>query len=114
MGKDRFLAFAALLMCVRVCVCVCVCDELVRRLTDHIMSFCPTGCAFVKFSTHAEAQTAINSLHGSQTMPVSQLSFSLFFFTILTIFIAENGIPHDCNVEYSNCLIVFITQLELF
>ena len=29
------------------------------------------GCAFVKFSTHAEAQTAINSLHGSQTMPVS-------------------------------------------
>ncbi|XP_032784972.2 CUGBP Elav-like family member 3 isoform X7 [Daphnia magna] len=27
------------------------------------------GCAFVKFSTHAEAQTAINSLHGSQTMP---------------------------------------------
>ncbi|XP_036361328.1 CUGBP Elav-like family member 4 isoform X3 [Octopus sinensis] len=27
------------------------------------------GCAFVKFSTHAEAQAAINALHGSQTMP---------------------------------------------
>ncbi|KAG5851357.1 hypothetical protein ANANG_G00092410 [Anguilla anguilla] len=27
------------------------------------------GCAFVKFSTHAEAQTAISALHGSQTMP---------------------------------------------
>ncbi|CAE1146045.1 CUGBP [Acanthosepion pharaonis] len=27
------------------------------------------GCAFVKFSTHAEAQSAINALHGSQTMP---------------------------------------------
>ncbi|GCC32801.1 hypothetical protein chiPu_0011265 [Chiloscyllium punctatum] len=29
------------------------------------------GCAFVKFSAHAEAQAAINALHGSQTMPVS-------------------------------------------
>nr|XP_023700002.1 CUGBP Elav-like family member 4 [Paramormyrops kingsleyae] len=29
------------------------------------------GCAFVKFSTHAEAQSAIGALHGSQTMPVS-------------------------------------------
>ncbi|XP_076055569.1 CUGBP Elav-like family member 4 isoform X4 [Oratosquilla oratoria] len=27
------------------------------------------GCAFVKYSTHTEAQAAINSLHGSQTMP---------------------------------------------
>jgi hypothetical protein len=30
-----------------------------------------TGCAFVKYSSHAEAQAAINALHGSQTMPVS-------------------------------------------
>ena len=29
------------------------------------------GCAFVKFGSHQEAQTAITSLHGSQTMPVS-------------------------------------------
>ncbi|XP_054644680.1 CUGBP Elav-like family member 5a isoform X8 [Dunckerocampus dactyliophorus] len=29
------------------------------------------GCAFVKFSTHTEAQSAIGALHGSQTMPVS-------------------------------------------
>ncbi|KPP60111.1 hypothetical protein Z043_121911 [Scleropages formosus] len=28
------------------------------------------GCAFVKFSTHTEAQSAISALHGSQTMPV--------------------------------------------
>ncbi|EMP32515.1 CUGBP Elav-like family member 4 [Chelonia mydas] len=27
------------------------------------------GCAFVKYSSHAEAQAAINALHGSQTMP---------------------------------------------
>lgn len=33
-----------------------------------------TGCAFVKFSSHAEAQAAINSLHGGQTMPVSTLN----------------------------------------
>lgn len=31
----------------------------------------PLGCAFVKYGSHAEAQAAINSLHGSQTMPVS-------------------------------------------
>lgn len=31
----------------------------------------PAGCAFVKYSSHAEAQAAISSLHGSQTMPVS-------------------------------------------
>ncbi len=28
------------------------------------------GCAFVKYAGHAEAQAAINNLHGSQTMPV--------------------------------------------
>ncbi|XP_053150684.1 CUGBP Elav-like family member 4 isoform X3 [Hemicordylus capensis] len=30
------------------------------------------GCAFVKYSSHAEAQAAINALHGSQTMPFSR------------------------------------------
>ncbi|KTF89013.1 hypothetical protein cypCar_00039857, partial [Cyprinus carpio] len=30
------------------------------------------GCAFVKFSTHTEAQSAISGLHGSQTMPLMQ------------------------------------------
>lgn len=30
-----------------------------------------SGCAFVKFGSHQEAQAAITSLHGSQTMPVS-------------------------------------------
>ncbi|XP_042560207.1 CUGBP Elav-like family member 4 isoform X5 [Clupea harengus] len=35
------------------------------------------GCAFVKYSSHAEAQAAITALHGSQTMPVSGASSSL-------------------------------------
>lgn len=35
------------------------------------LSFIISGCAFVKFSSHQEAQAAITSLHGSQTMPVS-------------------------------------------
>lgn len=35
-----------------------------------------SGCAFVKYSSHMEAQAAINSLHGSQTMPVSLSLFS--------------------------------------
>lgn len=36
-----------------------------------------TGCAFVKFSSHAEAQAAINSLHGGQTMPVSNTLWNM-------------------------------------
>ncbi|KAF4527152.1 hypothetical protein B566_EDAN007206 [Ephemera danica] len=31
------------------------------------------GCAFVKFASHTEAQSAISSLHGSQTMPLSYI-----------------------------------------
>lgn len=40
-----------------------------------IILFCCSfsGCAFVKFSGHNEAQSAINALHGSQTMPVMLL-----------------------------------------
>ncbi|GJQ84064.1 hypothetical protein Trydic_g23313, partial [Trypoxylus dichotomus] len=34
------------------------------------------GCAFVKFSSHQEAQAAINSLHGSQTMPYGARLYS--------------------------------------
>lgn len=36
-----------------------------------LLPFLP-GCAFVKFSSHTEAQAAIHALHGSQTMPVSE------------------------------------------
>ncbi|XP_076055583.1 CUGBP Elav-like family member 4 isoform X12 [Oratosquilla oratoria] len=38
-----------------------------------------TGCAFVKYSTHTEAQAAINSLHGSQTMPGASSSLVVKF-----------------------------------
>lgn len=37
------------------------------------------GCAFVKFSSHQEAQAAITSLHGSQTMPVSLIRYYFEF-----------------------------------
>ncbi|XP_037091989.1 CUGBP Elav-like family member 3-A isoform X2 [Pollicipes pollicipes] len=37
------------------------------------------GCAFVKFASHQEAQTAINSLHGSQTMPGASSSLVVKF-----------------------------------
>ncbi|XP_043215856.1 CUGBP Elav-like family member 3-A [Amphibalanus amphitrite] len=37
------------------------------------------GCAFVKFSSHQEAQTAISSLHGSQTMPGASSSLVVKF-----------------------------------
>lgn len=38
---------------------------------SYVLLFPLPGCAFVKYSSHAEAQAAINALHGSQTMPVS-------------------------------------------
>uniref|UniRef100_A0A8D3BZQ0 RRM domain-containing protein n=1 Tax=Scophthalmus maximus TaxID=52904 RepID=A0A8D3BZQ0_SCOMX len=37
------------------------------------------GCAFVKFSSHAEAQAAINTLHGGQTMPGASSSLVVKF-----------------------------------
>ncbi|XP_044140584.1 CUGBP Elav-like family member 5 isoform X3 [Bufo gargarizans] len=37
------------------------------------------GCAFVKFSSHAEAQAAIHALHGSQTMPGASSSLVVKF-----------------------------------
>ncbi|XP_071098837.1 CUGBP Elav-like family member 3-B isoform X4 [Haliotis cracherodii] len=37
------------------------------------------GCAFVKFASHSEAQTAINALHGSQTMPGASSSLVVKF-----------------------------------
>ncbi|XP_022252146.1 CUGBP Elav-like family member 4 isoform X1 [Limulus polyphemus] len=37
------------------------------------------GCAFVKFGSHVEAQTAINALHGSQTMPGASSSLVVKF-----------------------------------
>uniref|UniRef100_A0A8C1IBW0 Cugbp, Elav-like family member 5a n=1 Tax=Cyprinus carpio TaxID=7962 RepID=A0A8C1IBW0_CYPCA len=48
-----------------VCLCMCV--------------FFLSGCAFVKFSTHAEAQSAISALHGSQTMPGASSSLVVKF-----------------------------------
>ncbi|KAJ8247932.1 hypothetical protein GJAV_G00252240 [Gymnothorax javanicus] len=37
------------------------------------------GCAFVKFSSHAEAQAAINTLHGGQTLPGASSSLVVKF-----------------------------------
>ncbi|KAK1895237.1 CUGBP Elav-like family member 3 [Dissostichus eleginoides] len=37
------------------------------------------GCAFVKYQGHAEAQAAINSLHGSRTMPGASSSLVVKF-----------------------------------
>ncbi len=44
---------------------VCKCQSV------FLTFFHSLGCAFVKYSSHAEAQAAISALHGSQTMPVS-------------------------------------------
>lgn len=51
--------------CVKFLVTCC----LVKFGFNSVLFF--AGCAFVKFSSHQEAQQAISNLHGSQTMPVS-------------------------------------------
>lgn len=43
-------------------------------LTLDFLLFSVSGCAFVKFTSHHEAQSAITSLHGSRTMPVSVMT----------------------------------------
>jgi len=49
------------------------------------------GCAFVKFGSQQEAQSAITNLHGSQTMPVSR-GIPIYLYKRLWWFI-RNGLP---------------------
>ncbi|KAK3799816.1 hypothetical protein RRG08_048539 [Elysia crispata] len=42
-------------------------------------ALCPLGCAFVKFSNHQDAVSAINALHGSQTMSGASSSLVVKF-----------------------------------
>jgi len=45
--------------------------HLLRRIITVIDGAALAGCAFLKFSSHAEALAAVNTMHGSRTMPVS-------------------------------------------
>ncbi len=46
----------------------------IYRSIIYVLYIMSLGCAFVKYSTHAEAASAINALHGSTTMSVSPIS----------------------------------------
>jgi len=43
----------------------------IKKKQQQIIKQKNKGCAFVKYSTHTEAQTSINHIHGSQTFAVS-------------------------------------------
>ncbi|KAG8430923.1 hypothetical protein GDO86_019739 [Hymenochirus boettgeri] len=53
---------------------------VLRGLMDQQRSWVfVSGCAFVKFQTHTEAQAAINTLHGSRTLPGASSSLVVKF-----------------------------------
>lgn len=80
-GRRSLLLQETYPVCCSLC-CPCGCFNVIHSsakfsllffspsLLTHSLPLC-LGCAFVKFSSHAEAQAAISALHGSQTMPVS-------------------------------------------
>ncbi|XP_068923406.1 CUGBP Elav-like family member 6 isoform X3 [Petaurus breviceps papuanus] len=69
------------------------------------------GCAFVKFGSHAEAQAAINSLHGSQTMPGASSSLVVKFADTdkertlrrMHQMAGQLGIFHPMTVQFGAC-----------
>lgn len=70
------------------------------------MYSCFTGCAFVKFTSQPEAQAAITSLHGSQTMPVS----NFWFYFVLRL--REDDILR-LNLFYTFSLYMFGISLRI-
>jgi len=69
------------------CSCCCWCSE---------RCWFVTGCAFVKFSSTNDAQSAIDSLHGSQTMPV-RLNWILKYLYTCHILWSETFVN---NIDY--------------
>ncbi|XP_074933857.1 CUGBP Elav-like family member 5 isoform X3 [Phalacrocorax aristotelis] len=63
------------------------------------------GCAFVKFSSHTEAQAAIHALHGSQTMPLMQQQ--------TTVLSTSHGSYLSPGVAFSPCHIQQIGAISL-
>ncbi|XP_050177302.1 CUGBP Elav-like family member 5 isoform X3 [Myiozetetes cayanensis] len=63
------------------------------------------GCAFVKFSSHTEAQAAIHALHGSQTMPLMQQQ--------TTVLSTSHGSYLNPGVAFSPCHIQQIGAISL-
>ncbi|XP_071584139.1 CUGBP Elav-like family member 5 isoform X3 [Heliangelus exortis] len=63
------------------------------------------GCAFVKFSSHTEAQAAIHALHGSQTMPLMQQQ--------TTVLSSSHGSYLSPGVAFSPCHIQQIGAVSL-
>ncbi|XP_008835241.1 CUGBP Elav-like family member 5 isoform X5 [Nannospalax galili] len=62
------------------------------------------GCAFVKFSSHTEAQAAIHALHGSQTMPLMQQQ---------TTVLSASGSYLSPGVAFSPCHIQQVGTVSL-
>ena len=67
------------------------------------------GCAFIKLQTAQQAMTAIQQMHGSQTMPVSFLIYILY---IQQAYI-QKYIIISINISSSNLLSYFELILSM-
>lgn len=87
-----------------------------------------SGCAFVKFQSNAEAQAAINALHGSRTLPVSPRPQTLALMLMLRIFcrhsvqwlseespllILSPPPPHMCTHTAESSLVCLWSKMHL-
>ncbi|KAM6041690.1 CUGBP Elav-like family member 5 isoform 3-T3 [Chlamydotis macqueenii] len=57
------------------------------------------GCAFVKFSSHTEAQAAIHALHGSQTMPLMQQQTTVLSTTSHGSYLSPGVAFSPCHIQ---------------
>jgi len=65
------------------------------------------GCAFLKFSSHAEALAAVNTMHGSRTMPV-RIKIDNNFYFIIIIFVEFGTHPFYARQQKASLVLIIV------